>query len=186
MNEKKDSPEVGHTPRMETYAIRDLLAELKNLGEKSFRRHFNHPFLLVDFCPPPEYEWVDPKTMESGQTEVDEDIEPGDVFRAIAVRKTDRNAYESRVTMGRTRNNDIVVRDAKISKLHAMFIEDKSGYRLTDMGSANGTVVNGERLKKKQSVKLKSGDKIVLWRYMFTFLDLDSFLGFLRKQSRKT
>ena len=50
-------------------------------------------------------------------------------------------------TLGRDIKNNIVLNDAKVSRSHAAIRSMGDGrYYLMDMGSANGTVVNGERV----------------------------------------
>jgi hypothetical protein len=89
------------------------------------------------------------------------------------------------VTVGRTRNTDIVIDSPAVSKLHAYFQLDMSGnYTLTDAGSRNGTTLNGVALEPKVPVKLKDGDTIVFaknFRGMFWFAgSLHKMLPILR------
>jgi hypothetical protein len=184
MVEDFDREGEGNSSGMEAVSIRSLALELKKKGEREFRKTYPHPFLVVEYSPPRGVEWVDPKTIETGLSEMDEEIEQAIVQKAIRVVKTDRNAFQSKITIGRARNNDIVVRAAKISKVHAAFMPDKKGnYKLVDMGSANGTLLNGDAIEQNKPVKLKSGDKISLWRYVLAFHYLDSFLLYLSKLS---
>jgi predicted component of type VI protein secretion system len=48
--------------------------------------------------------------------------------------------------MGRDVTNDVVVGDAEVSRQHARITRTPAGYVLEDLGSTNGTFVNGERL----------------------------------------
>jgi predicted component of type VI protein secretion system len=48
--------------------------------------------------------------------------------------------------IGRDVTNDIVVGDAEVSRQHARLTYTPAGYVLEDLGSTNGTFVNGERL----------------------------------------
>lgn len=51
------------------------------------------------------------------------------------------------VTMiGRDVTNEVVVGDAEVSRQHARLTRTPGGYVLEDLGSTNGTFVNGERL----------------------------------------
>lgn len=48
--------------------------------------------------------------------------------------------------IGRDVTNDIVVADAEVSRQHARINRTPGGYVLEDLGSTNGSFVNGERL----------------------------------------
>ncbi len=48
------------------------------------------------------------------------------------------------VTMGRHENNDIILPDAIASRNHAKITKGKKGYIITDLGSHNGTKLNGK------------------------------------------
>ncbi|MBI5033546.1 MAG: FHA domain-containing protein [Chloroflexi bacterium] len=63
------------------------------------------------------------------------------------------------VSLGRGTANEIVLRDAKVSRVHARLEASDAGYALVDLGSANGTHVNGTRIER---VTLASGDVITV------------------------
>jgi len=60
--------------------------------------------------------------------------------------------------IGRTNGNDVVVNDNKASRNHARIIETEEGCFIEDLGSANGTFINGEEIQ--ESAFLSSGDVI--------------------------
>jgi hypothetical protein len=62
-------------------------------------------------------------------------------------------------TLGRHKNNDIVVTDAKVSSFHARIDRSADGFQIVDLKSRNGTFVNG---KKVESRVLKTGDEVRL------------------------
>jgi pSer/pThr/pTyr-binding forkhead associated (FHA) protein len=64
-----------------------------------------------------------------------------------------------RVTIGRGKDSEIVVDDASISHQHAALELGSGGYRIRDLGSTNGVVVNGARMA---LAELKHGDRIAL------------------------
>lgn len=53
---------------------------------------------------------------------------------------------KNEVFLGRDLNNDIVINDPEISRRHSRLFLQGNSYVLEDMGSTNGTFVNGQRL----------------------------------------
>jgi len=70
------------------------------------------------------------------------------------------------VTLGRDAGNQIVLDDESISRIHARLDCTATGVELSDLGSRNGTFVNGERFR---SGPLMPGDEVVIgattWRF---------------------
>lgn len=50
------------------------------------------------------------------------------------------------LTIGREASNQIAINDAEISRKHSQLVLQGGKYVLTDLGSTNGTFVNGQRL----------------------------------------
>jgi diguanylate cyclase (GGDEF)-like protein len=84
----------------------------------------------------------------------------------------DRN----QVTLGRALDADIRVNDSRASRLHARItteydeISDETHYRLRDLGSTNGTILNGKPIKE---ALLEDGDKFVIGDHLIRFEMLD-------------
>ena len=173
------------TPVMDMQRLSDLAKELDDIGEEAFSRKYPHPFLVLLNAPENASNYIDPGTIETlNGSKDDKDRAEDPISLAIGLKKAGRNMYESRVTVGRARNNDIVIRSPKVSKLHAAFdrAEDGKSFEMIDMGSVNGTRINAVRLDAKQAVPLSSGDKIAFWRYEFEYMILDSFMVLLRNE----
>lgn len=66
-----------------------------------------------------------------------------------------------RFSIGRTAGNDLVVESPYVSRQHAILVPDGEGYHLQDLGSKNGTWVNGVRLG-AAGRRLADGDVIAL------------------------
>jgi hypothetical protein len=64
------------------------------------------------------------------------------------------------ITIGRGADNDVVINDPEVSRRHASLTWDGRRYIIQDLGTANGTFVNGARLTATQAVQ--SGDVISL------------------------
>lgn len=58
------------------------------------------------------------------------------------------------VTIGRDLSNDIVVQDPEVSRWHLQLFRNPDGYSVKDMGSTNGTVLNGMRLTGTKPLKV--------------------------------
>ncbi len=63
-------------------------------------------------------------------------------------------------TVGRDVNNDIVIKDGKISKRHAAIFEEEGDYWIKDLESKNGVFVNGQHIG--QEKRLFDGNLIKL------------------------
>ncbi len=56
------------------------------------------------------------------------------------------------ITVGRETGNDLVAADAEVSRHHARLVREGEGYLLEDLGSTNGTFLNGRRLISPQAI----------------------------------
>lgn len=85
---------------------------------------------------------------------------PAAPTRAVLAGSGRRNVLSGeRLVIGRSRDCDIVVDDANVSRRHAELRHDAGGWRVVDLGSTNGVKVNRRRVD--QAV-LEHGDRITL------------------------
>jgi DNA-binding response OmpR family regulator len=100
---------------------------------------------------------------------------------ALPVRKVTASLPD-RITVGRTRENDVVIRHLHVSKLHAYFRTRAEGVDLVDAGSRNGTWVSGQLLTANgpASPVLASGDEVRFGELACTFLSSASCWDILR------
>lgn len=65
--------------------------------------------------------------------------------------------------------NQLVLNEGSVSRLHAVItIRDKVVF-LTDLGSTNGTYVNGQRIEKNQPVMIDNSDELAFSREIYLF-----------------
>jgi hypothetical protein len=74
-----------------------------------------------------------------------------------------------RFTIGRTRDCDLCLADPSVSRRHAELIRDAEGWLLNDLGSRNGTRLNGWLVR--ETVAVRAGDRLELGSAIFVLQD---------------
>jgi hypothetical protein len=87
----------------------------------------------------------------------------------LPVRKTN-DTFPSMISVGRTANNDIVLRDSHISRLHAYFHLVADGLELADADSTHGTYVGGRRLAARAAERVLPDQTIRFADWTLTLL----------------
>ena len=90
------------------------------------------------------------------------------------------------ISIGRDSSNEIPVNDAEISRRHSRLSSQGGKYVLEDLGSTNGTFVNGQRLTGQHV--LKSGDVISLGEqivFVYEAIDSDPGATVVTKKKKK-
>ena len=162
---------------MLTYAT-EYKDEMNRLGTQGFARVYFHPVLVVlgmagDMSHP---------RLDGGTGVID--LEgvfacgrlTGRVFPVVKP----RHAAPGPITVGRTSENDIAIAEYSISRKHCIIARVDTEYRLTDMGSTNGTIVDGVRLVPHKPLRLHGGETISLGRLMLVFYFTNGFIRHLQ------
>lgn len=71
--------------------------------------------------------------------------------------------FAAELTVGRAEGNDLILSEGGVSRKHARFFLEGADVMVEDLGSANGTIVNGERIE--GPTRLSPGAAIVLGDY---------------------
>lgn len=80
-------------------------------------------------------------------------------FAITLEKRVHDGSYQDRVSVGRARNKDVVLRHPSVSKFHAWFERDASGvWSVADAGSKNGTRANAVDVAARELAKVKPGD----------------------------
>jgi sigma-B regulation protein RsbU (phosphoserine phosphatase) len=79
-----------------------------------------------------------------------------------------------RVVLGRSHDCDLILPDVLLSRRHAEIVRTERGWTLRDLGSLNGTRLNGVRVAGERP--LRDGDEIAMsdWRLVFRDADVPS------------
>ena len=107
----------------------------------------------------------EPKTMVFGQAGAAAmaDPAPAQDLQAYLYDVTNDRAFTLTghpMSIGRESRNDVVVPDINASRSHAEIRMEPSGtWILSDLGSTNGTIVNGRKIK---SAPLQDADRIII------------------------
>jgi len=94
------------------------------------------------------------------------------------------HAFEQQATIGRTEENDIVLVEPGLSRRHLRIYDSHGAYVLEDLGSANGTRLNGERIVDPEV--LREGDHITVGQSTFRFSLITPPVGDPTQQVRFT
>ncbi|MCZ6574104.1 MAG: FHA domain-containing protein, partial [Planctomycetota bacterium] len=94
-------------------------------------------------------------------------------FCALVYAKGDRKGErvplsEQPTTFGRNSSNNVVLDDVVASSYHCEVVRDLNGYTIRDLGSTNGTLINGEMITE---ATLSHGAKIRIGNIRFVFQD---------------
>ncbi|MFC2163528.1 adenylate/guanylate cyclase domain-containing protein [Acidobacteriota bacterium] len=81
------------------------------------------------------------------------------------------NLQKEEVTLGRNEDNDIQLSDPISSRYHAKITKKNDGHVLSDLGSHNGTKVNGTTV---QTLQLSHGDEIQIGKSKLTYMTRES------------
>lgn len=73
---------------------------------------------------------------------------------------------DAEVSVGRHPSSDIFLDDVTVSRRHAVFRRTDSGFAVTDVGSLNGTYVNGDLV---DSHDLRAGDEVMVGKFRLVF-----------------
>lgn len=135
----------------------ELNALSRSLSRDEFAARFKNLFFILD---QPK---ADPSRLEFETAVADPRSRASLVagpLRVVAIVKAPNSPYSDRISIGRARNCDVVLRDPSISKLHAHVRMDGGQWAMVDLGSHNGTLVRGEKLVPNEPARLKSGDLV--------------------------
>ena len=87
------------------------------------------------------------------------------------------------ITLGRGEECDIVLPDRQVSRVHARVSRAEDGFYIEDLGSKNGTYVNGMPVRDR--VKLQDGDEIqVALSVRLLFVGADATLPLTKEMIR--
>jgi pSer/pThr/pTyr-binding forkhead associated (FHA) protein len=158
---------------------------------RSSKRH-PHSRSVFD-TPDPRLSSQDTSQSSDEQSSLDYYLDPEALV--VLVSKTTRNAFTHMVTIGRASDNDIVVADKTLSKVHGWFLPpsqasgDKESWCYVDNNSTNGTKINKHQILPQRPAHLNYGDEFVMGDLRLLFLSKENILDlvdYMQNENGKT
>ena len=160
--------------------VNELTALANEHGKEEFAARFPHLFLVFHEEP----SGISPlqfSTQVVSKREAAARKNSG-VLRVLSVVKAPQNPYSDRISVGRARNCDVVLRDPSVSKLHAHVRKEPNGtWVIIDLDSHNGTAVAGVPILPSRPENLRSGDLVTFGGVTVRVVDAAYLHGLLAK-----
>jgi hypothetical protein len=158
--------------------LEQFAEQFRDVGMESFRRLYPWPF-LVALGMAGDLDSSNP----SGTTIIkiaDNVLERGRIAGRVFALVKARYSPRGPITIGRTSENDVVIPEYSVSRKHCFIAVVDGDYRITDWGSANGTLVNERDIGKMTPHPLRGGEILTLGRLMLLFLPPRDFAEHVR------
>ena len=143
------------------------------LGREGFLAALRTPVLVV-YDPLPELSEGDDQHVETGKFAAVRERRPtprqpasGSLVLPLQKSVKIGNLFPTMITVGRARNNDVVLPSREVSSFHAWFAPAAGGWTVCDAESSNGTLVDGQSAQKPAPVR--SGQEVCFARVRCRF-----------------
>ncbi len=167
---------LGGTQRQPRY-VREYARQLEEIGIATFKRRYLHAVLvgfgiLAKVTDRPSG-WPR-RTLEVDKTAVLAATQ-STMDRVWQIRKDAGSPRGPRILLGNAAENDIVMPDYTVSTQHCAFSFQPGRALVADLGSLNGTALNGEWLRAHLPVMVPDRSAIVVGRLKIQYLTRESF-----------
>jgi hypothetical protein len=152
--------------------------QYRQVGEDAFKRLYPWPFLLA-LGMAGELE----DSRGSGTSIInlaDSVLERGRISGRVFPLVKSRYSPKGPITIGRTSENDVVIPEYSVSRKHCFIAQVSGVFRVTDWGSANGTLVDDVDIGRMTPKILQGGEILTLGRLMLLFLPAKHFADHVR------
>ena len=108
----------------------------------------------------------------SGRADVHVEVSPGPpvVWAHLRGNGGSIDVGRNRATLGRAPDSDVVIAHDDISRYHALIYREKGQSWIQDLGSANGTTVDGQQVG-REPIQIRTGSMIGLSDHRFRFVE---------------
>lgn len=154
--------EAGEATKEDTATDKMLVYIYSKSGQRNVTIDVFQDIIITrapDSCPAPENY---PKTIPDFYTK-----QQPDLHVMLGNQSITKYRIKGRpVRIGRVPENDIVINNLGVSRRHAEIIEEGGQYYIQDLGSVNGTFVNGQKVEKDL---LNDKDEILIGKHKIIF-----------------
>lgn len=164
-----------------SYLLFGLAAYAQAIELTGFRARYPHHWLVWEVG-----EWEPPR---SSTVQMD-----GETFRKLAaagesqaMALEERPAVEGRLhqlTLGRGSGCDLVIGDGTVSERHLVFTRENGGWNARDVGSRNGSLVNGQPMIPGQPYVLQNGEQLKAGQVRLTYYTVEGMFARARSTRR--
>lgn len=102
---------------------------------------------------------------------------------SIRSRRSGVHGYGDRITLGRTGNNDVVIKSSDVSKIHGFFVREQDKMSFVDAHSTYGSKVDGREARPGQTFALDDGTKLNFASIRATFFTARGLYAHLNQLS---
>jgi hypothetical protein len=167
---------------MPSQYLDEFIRELRRDGDETFRANHAEPVLIVTRAAGEMAE----VTRFDGETTVMADTSGWRIEKVSLINRVfgvSRGPFSTArpILLGRSDKADIVIPDDSVSKKHCGFDVTPHGITVTDVGSTNGTSVNGVALEPNKPCVLNGGETVKTGHFSFLFHTADGFIEYLKE-----
>ena len=156
---------------MQSYVLSTLLAHAHALGADDFRQRFPEAWLLWE-----PGEWQPPRdATEPARLDPLTPVAAGEPLAFALEPKP--GAPEGEIDLGRGAECRLRVFDGTLSSRHLALRRKEAGWSVKDVGSKNGSWLEGKKLPAQEWVLLVSGARLTAGRVQLTFYLLPELLA---------
>ena len=142
-----------------------LLARQQALLGERFVARYPHPWLVR------ESSERNPATSSDATMRMPAPAAAVQEDAGLAIALEPARAGAAQVTLGRGHGCDVDLTEGTLSQLHCAFHRSDAGWLIEDLGSTNGTWLDGVRLAPREPVPVADGQRIQTAQLHFTFHD---------------
>jgi len=158
------------------HTVDEVRSELRASGFTDLERRFAHPAMVVvgpadDWGPST---WTRPEGSEP----------PAMMLPPLLVSLAPRGLTGTQVSFGRMPPCDVVLPFRQLSRVHVNFIRVADGWMVEDVGSRNGTILDGKQIPANEPVPLRSGAKLRFGDVIAHFMVASALQEYLRREHR--